>query len=101
MDGPAVNSVVVARQGSGDPAALAAALALALAAPYTAFVGSRKKAAVLKAKLALDGTAPAPLAARQAPAGIEIGAITPDEIALSILAALIAERRRGQRIGAL
>jgi len=94
-DVPAVNFAVVATQGSGDLAALAAALALD--APYTAFVGSRKKAEVLKTMLARQGTPPGPLAALHAPAGIDIGAITPDEIAFSILAALIAERRRGQR----
>jgi xanthine dehydrogenase accessory factor len=93
---PPANFAVIATQGSGDLAALTAALALG--APYTAFVGSRKKAAALKARLAQQGAAAAPLAALHAPAGIDIGAITPDEIAFSILAELIAARRRGQRI---
>jgi len=90
-----VRFAVVATQGSGDLAALTAALQCG--ASLVAFVGSRQKAAVLKEKLAQAGHAPARLDAIQAPAGLDLGAITPDEIALSIVAALIAELRRGQR----
>jgi xanthine dehydrogenase accessory factor len=87
--------IVVATQGSGDLAALT--VALRSGATSIAFVGSSKKAAALKSKLAAEGHAAARLAAIQAPAGLDLGAITPDEIALSIVAALIAEHRRGQR----
>jgi len=33
----------------------------------------------------------------KAPAGLDLGAITPEEIALSIVVEIICERRRGQR----
>jgi xanthine dehydrogenase accessory factor len=89
--------VVVSTQGRGDEAALAAALAID--ADYVAFVGSRKKAAVLKAKLAERGTPPERLAKLRAPAGLDLGAITPDEIAVSILAEIIAARRGKQSRG--
>src|SRR5216683_357020 len=48
--------VVVSTQGRGDEAALQAALAIET--DYVAFVGSRKKAEALKAKLAASGVAP-------------------------------------------
>jgi xanthine dehydrogenase accessory factor len=89
--------IVVATQGRGDEAALTAALAAG--ADHVAFVGSRKKAEVLKAKLANRGIAPDRLARLKSPAGLDLGAITPDEIALSILAEIVALRRRGQRAG--
>lgn len=86
--------LVVATQGRGDEAALRAALSVP--AEYVAFVGSRAKTASLRAKLE-GGVPEARLDALHAPAGLDIGAITPEEIALSILAEMVARRRRGQR----
>ncbi len=89
--------IVVSTQGRGDEAALQAALAAE--AEYYAFVGSAKKAAALRASLADQGVDPARLARVKAPAGLDLGAITPEEIALSILAEIVAVRRHGQRKG--
>lgn len=89
--------VVVSTQGRGDEAALQAALAVEV--DYVAFVGSRRKAEVLKAELAKRGVTPERLAALKAPAGLDLGAITPDEIAISILAEIVAVRRSGQSRG--
>jgi xanthine dehydrogenase accessory factor len=86
--------VVVSTQGRGDEAALQAALAVET--DYIAFVGSRKKAEALKAKLTQLGIDPGRLAKLKAPAGIDLGAITPEEIAVSILAEIVAARRQGQ-----
>ena len=83
--------VVVSTQGRGDEAALLAALAVD--ADYVAFVGSRKKAEALKATLAKRGVTAERLARLKAPAGLDLGAITPDEIAISILAEIVAVRR--------
>lgn len=94
-DGAAQRYVVVATQGKGDEAALRAALASG--ASYIAFVGSRRKFATLSARLTTDGIYASALAAVRAPAGLDIHAITPDEIALSILAEIVAQRRRGER----
>jgi len=83
--------VVVATQGKRDEAGLEAALNSGAA--YIAFVASGRKADRLKAYLKERGHAPARVDAILAPVGVEIGAVTPEEIAVSVLAALIQARR--------
>ena len=104
IDGFAVNQsngarhfVVVSTQGKGDEAALRAALAVE--AEYRAFVGSRRKMASLREKLQADGVSAEALDTVKAPAGLDLGAITPEEIALSILAEITRVRRSGERRG--
>jgi xanthine dehydrogenase accessory factor len=87
--------VVVSTQGKGDEAALREAAATEAA--YHAFVGSRRKWAALREKLLAQGAAASALDCVKAPAGLDLGAITPEEIAMSILAEITQERRRGQR----
>lgn len=87
--------VVVSTQGKGDEAALKTALTIDAA--YHAFVGSRRKMTALRDKLIDTGIAAAALDRIKAPAGLDLGAITPEEIAMSILAEITTERRRGQR----
>jgi xanthine dehydrogenase accessory factor len=91
----ATRYLVIATQGKGDEAALRAASATG--ADYCAFVGSRRKIAALRQKLVADGTDGGWLDRIKAPAGLDIGAITPEEIALSILAEIVAVRRKAQR----
>jgi xanthine dehydrogenase accessory factor len=99
VDEAAARYVVVSTQGRGDEAALLAALAVD--ADYVAFVGSRKKAEALKAALAARGVGAARLNRLKAPAGLDLGAITPDEIAISILAEIVAVRRGKSARGAI
>jgi len=87
--------VVVSTQGKGDEAALRAAIATR--AVYHAFVGSRRKMASLRDKLIAEGADPAVLDCVKAPAGLDLGAIMPEEIAMSVLAEITLVRRRGQR----
>jgi xanthine dehydrogenase accessory factor len=91
VDEAAARYVVVSTQGRGDEAALLAALAVDV--DYVAFVGSRKKADALKSAIAERGIAAERLAKLKAPAGLDLGAITPDEIAISVLAEIVAVRR--------
>ncbi len=93
----AASFIVVATQGKRDREALEAALRCG--APYVAFIGSRKKAADLKAQLAGRGIAAERLEALRAPAGLDIGAVTPEEIALSILSEIVRERRKIGPVG--
>ncbi|OAN73576.1 XdhC /CoxI family-like protein [Jannaschia sp. EhC01] len=83
--------IVVATQGQGDLDALTQALAAG--ADYVAFVGSRRKYAALAEKLAMAGADQGGIDGVQAPAGLDLGAVTPEEIALSILAQLVQTRR--------
>ena len=83
--------VVVATQGQGDLDALKSALA---GNPtYASFVGSKRKFATLAEKLANAGIDQALIDKVKAPAGLDLGAVTPEEIALSILAELVQARR--------
>ena len=83
--------LVIATQGQGDLAALKVGLADNV--DYLAFVGSSKKFASLSEKLIAAGINPAKIDAVRAPAGLDIGAVTPSEIALSILAELTQVKR--------
>jgi xanthine dehydrogenase accessory factor len=57
---------------------------------YLGLIGSRAKVARIYDALAADGLAPQALERVHAPIGLDIGAVTPQEIAVSILAELIA-----------
>jgi len=87
--------VVVSTQGKGDEVALRKAIATE--AEYRAFVGSRRKMVVLRERLVTQGIDATAIDRVKAPAGLDLGAITPEEIAMSILAEITVERRRGQR----
>ena len=83
--------VVVATQGRRDVQALR--LALALKARHVSFVASARKAQVLKNSLVAAGADAIAVAGIIAPAGYPIAATTPEEIALSVLAAVVSQRR--------
>jgi xanthine dehydrogenase accessory factor len=83
--------VVVATQGRRDVQALR--LALALKARHISFIASARKAQVLKDSLVAAGADANSVAAIVAPAGYPMSATTPEEIALSVLAAVVSDRR--------
>jgi len=87
--------IVISTQGKGDEAALKAAVKVPF--EHLAFVGSRKKAESLKQKLVRLGISSDQLSQMKAPAGLDIKAITPEEIALSILAEIVEKRRTNDR----
>jgi xanthine dehydrogenase accessory factor len=88
---PAAGFAVVATQGRRDLQGLKAALALQ---PRTLwFVASARKAGVLKDSLIASGENAAQVAAIVAPAGEPVGAQTAEEIALTVMVAVVAARR--------
>jgi xanthine dehydrogenase accessory factor len=92
---PAERFVVISTQGKGDEAALRSVLNVDAA--YKAFVGSKKKMASIRDKLIIEGATAEKIDAVKAPAGLDIGAISPEEIALSILSEITALRRKSIR----
>jgi xanthine dehydrogenase accessory factor len=92
LDPDTAPAVVVATQGVWDEEALAAALARD--ASYVGLVASPTRAAVVRAWLREEAGVPDErLAALRAPAGLDLGAETAEEVALSILAELVQVRR--------
>ena len=66
-------------------------------APYIGMIGSKRKTITIFRELTKEGI-PAQLFDRvHAPVGLDIGAITPEEIAVAITAELIAVRRHAER----
>ncbi len=94
LPAPRPGFVVVATQGKRDEGGLEAALASD--APYVAFIASSRKAGKLKTYLKDRGHDPARVDAIVSPAGLEIGAATPEEIALSVLAGVVQARHSGR-----
>ena len=61
-------------------------------APYIALLGSRTKVKTLKQRMLDRGVSPEIIAGIRAPVGLDIGAETPVEIAVSIMAEILMER---------
>ncbi len=83
--------VVVASQGVWDEEAIASALRLDVA--YVGLVASPTRAAAVRTWLLDQGIEPDRVFAMRAPAGIDLGAETAAEVAVSILAELVQVRR--------
>jgi len=89
---PASSFVVIVTRGHQNDLEAMRALA-ARDLRYLGLIGSRAKVARIRKLLMSEGMPPECLDRVHAPIGLEIGAVTPAEIAISILAQLIAIRR--------
>src|SRR5687768_13814446 len=97
---PSARAVVVTSHDSDvDAPALAAAIAARPA--YIGAMGSRARQARRREWMLANGTSETDLGAVHGPAGLDIGANTPSEIALSILAELVATLRGASVEGSL
>jgi xanthine dehydrogenase accessory factor len=87
------SAIVIATQGHYDDVALERALETE--ASYVGVVAAEKRASVLLEMLRDRGADARQLARVQAPAGLDLGAVTNAEIAVSVLADLVARRAAG------
>jgi xanthine dehydrogenase accessory factor len=90
-------AVVVASHGKLEEETITRAVELGV--PYVGLVASRKRGAAVLESLRSEGTSDDELARVRTPAGLDIGAREPGEIALSILAEIVRERRAGEPPG--
>jgi xanthine dehydrogenase accessory factor len=85
------SSVIVATHAESDEEVLDRVLRTD--AGYVSLVASRRRAGVILESLERRGLPPERRSRLKAPAGLDIGAVTPEEIAVSILAEIIQHRR--------
>ncbi len=86
--------VVIATQHKADDRSMEAAIRKG--AKYIALIASRKRAGIVLNTLRSRGISEGALATVHAPAGLDIGAQTPEEVAISILAEIVYEIRKKQ-----
>jgi xanthine dehydrogenase accessory factor len=89
-------ALVVAAHGRDELRALRTALEARV--PYVGLVASRVRGAAVVEELRAGGADLERLATLETPAGLDIGARTPSEIALSILARIVTVRRGSQQL---
>lgn len=91
--GRGVHVAVVTRGHSEDEECMRAVLS---ARPdYVGMIGSRRRTNIVLARLRESGFDEESLKRVRAPIGLDIGAVSPEEVALSVLAEIVAERRGG------
>jgi len=91
LDLQAGDYVVIATQHKGDYRALRHVLNKPMA--YVALIASHKRGRLIIEKLSDEGVDPTALARLRTPAGLNLGAQTPEEIALSVVSEMVMIRR--------
>ncbi len=92
-NGRGVSVAIVTRGHKQDEDCLRAAIA---ARPdYIGMIGSKRRTNIVLNKLREEGANENELKKVRAPIGLDIGAVSPEEVALAILAEIVAERRGG------
>ena len=91
--------ILIASHGHYDEEALERAVGSPAA--YIGMVASRRRAGICRDYLRASGMREEQIARLRAPAGLDIGAITPEEIAVTILAELLQVRRHTRQEQAL
>jgi xanthine dehydrogenase accessory factor len=91
--GRGVSVAIVTRGHKQDEDCLRAAIS---AHPsYVGMIGSKRRTNIVLDRLREEGASQDELKKVRAPIGLDIGAVSPEEVALAILAEIVAERRGG------
>lgn len=91
--GTGVSVAIVTRGHAEDEECLRAVMATN--PDYVGLIGSKRRTNIVLERLRATGIAEEKLARVRAPVGLDIGAVTPEEVALAILSEIVAERRGG------
>jgi len=92
-NGRGVSLAVVTRGHNEDEQCMRAAITTN--PDYIGLIGSKRRTSIVINRLREAGATEEQLNRIRAPIGLDIGAVTPEEVALSILAEIICERRGG------
>ena len=93
-NGRGVSVAIVTRGHKQDEECLRAAIESK--PEYVGMIGSKRRTNIVLHKLREEGADENELKKVRAPIGLDIGAVSPEEVALSILAEIVAERRGGK-----
>ncbi len=93
-NGRGVSVAIVTRGHKEDEECLRAVVSSA--PDYVGLIGSKRRTNFVLEKLRQEGTPEEELRVVHAPIGLDIGAVSPEEVALAILAEIVAVRRGGK-----
>jgi xanthine dehydrogenase accessory factor len=93
-DGRGVSVAVVTRGHSEDEQCMRAIIGTE--ADYIGLIGSKRRTNIVLGRLRENGASETQLDRVRAPIGLDIGAVTPEEVALAIMAEIVAVRRGGK-----
>ena len=93
-NGRGVSVAIVTRGHKQDEDCLRAAIATS--PDYVGMIGSKRRTNFVLDKLREEGASEDQLKKVRAPIGLDIGAVSPEEVALAILAEIVGERRGGE-----
>jgi xanthine dehydrogenase accessory factor len=92
--GKGVSVAIVTRGHNEDEECLQAVLSVQT--EYVGLIGSKRRTNIVLERLRVAGVDEKRLLQVRAPVGLDLGAVTPEEVALAILAEVVTERRGGK-----
>ena len=93
-NGHGVSVAIVTRGHSEDEQCLRAVIGIDV--DYVGLIGSKRRTNIVLQRLRESGAAEERIGKVHAPVGLDIGAVTPEEVALAIMSEIVAVRRGGR-----